>query len=101
MNQSNNPDTVVSAVAMIISFGSDIGNGGNKTTDDNTDVIVSIHLADYSDKCSKHNDDGSVELFESTANDGRTSDNNVSITDASDVAGELENDNIDDDVITG
>ena len=81
-------------------FGTDIGDGGNKTTDDSTDAIVSIHLAEYSNKCSKHNDDGSVKSFESTVNDGRTSDNDVSITYAPNVAGELENDNIDDDVIT-
>ena len=100
MNQLNYPDTVIATVAMITSFGSDIGDGGNKTTND-TDAIISIHLADYSSKCFKHDNDGSIESFESTANDGRTSSDDVSIADAPDVAGELENDNIDDDIITG
>ena len=62
----------------------------------NTDTIVSIHSADYSDDCSKHNDDGSIESFEYMANDGRTSDHK----DVS-VASEFENDNIDDSVTTG
>ena len=39
-------------------------------------------------------------MFESIANDGRTSDKDVSIADAPDVAGEFENNNIDDNVIT-
>ena len=46
------------------------------------------------------NHDESIESFE-FSNSGRTSDNTVSITDASAVASELENDNIDDDVING
>ena len=97
VNQSNYSNTVVAAVAMIASFGSDGGDKLNKTMNETTEGIVSIHLADYVNKCSQHNDDGSVESFESIANDGRTIDNDdVSIG----VASELENDNIDDNVIT-
>ena len=59
-----------------------------------TDVIVSIHLVDYSNNCFKHNNNGSIKSFESTANDGRTSNNNVFIADESDAASDLENDNI-------
>ena len=65
-------------------------------------MIVSIHLANYSNKCSKYNNDDSVKSFKSIANDGRTSDNNdVSIADTLGVVSELENDTIDDNVITG
>lgn len=93
---------VVATVVTITSFGTDVGDGGNITTDNNTNIIVSIHLADYRDKCSKHNNDGSAESFESIENDGRTSDNNnVSITDALDVTGKLNNENTDNTVITG
>ena len=87
---------------MITSFRSDVGGGENKSRNEITKGIVSIHLADYSNKCSKHNNNGLVESFESIANDERTSDNKgVSITDAPGVASELENDNIDDNIITG
>ena len=87
---------------MITSFESDAGDGGNKTTNGTPKGIVSIHLADYGNKCSKHNNDGSVKSFESTANDGRTSDDDdVPITDTPGVISELENDNIDDNVVTG
>ena len=81
---------VVAAVAMITSFRSDIGNGGSTTTNETTDVIISIHLADYSDEYSKHNDDCSVKTFEYIANDGSTSDNNnISIADTPGNASEL------------
>ena len=59
---------------MITSFGNDnITSRGNNTKNTNktSEVIVSIHLADSGDDCS--NDvDGSVESFESTADDRET-----------------------------
>ena len=57
------------AYAMITSFETDICNGGNKHMNNSTNAIVSIHLADFSNKCSKHNDKGSGKSFESIAND--------------------------------
>ena len=97
---SNYPDIVITAAAMITSFWIDFGpmvngNGGDKNTS-NTNTIVSIHSADYSDNCSKHDDDRPIKSFDSIANDGRTSD----YQDVS-VASELENDDIADTVITG
>ena len=87
---------------MIKLLGSNLGDGGNKNTNEIPEKIISIHLADYSNKCSKHNDGGSVASFESTANDSRTSDNDdIPVADASAVISELENDNIDDNVVTG
>ena len=99
MNQSYYPNIVITASIMIASFGIDFGpmvngNGGDKNTSD-TDTIVSIHSAGYSGNCSKHDDDESIELFESIANDGRTSNYEDVL-----VASELENDNIDDNVST-
>ena len=60
---------------MITSFGIVSGpmassNGGDKTTTD-TNTIVSIHLADYSNDCSKHNHHASIKSFESITNDGK------------------------------
>ena len=73
-----------------------------KITNEIPEKIISVHLADHGNKCSKHNNDSSVVSFESTANDVRTSDDNdVSVADALWVISELENDNIDDDVVTG
>ena len=89
MNQSNYFDKVIGVVAMITSFGSDVGNGGNKTTND-IDVITLIHLADCSNDCSKHNDGRSINSFESTTNDRRTSNDSVSNTDAPNAASDLE-----------
>ena len=65
VNQSNYPDTVVDAVAMITSFGNGSSNGkgggkGNSNDANKTpEAIVSIHLADDGNDCS-NNDDGSV-----------------------------------------
>ena len=99
MKQSNYPDTVISAFAMTTSFWIDFGpivngNGGDKNTS-NTNTIVSIHSTDYSNNCSKHNDDESIKLFESIANNGRTNDYEDVL-----VTSELENDNISDNFIT-
>ena len=70
------------------------GDGGDKNIN-NTDTIVSIHSADYSDDCSKRNNDGSIESFEFIANDGRTSDYKDVL-----VTSELHDDNINDNIIT-
>ena len=99
VNQSNYPNTVITASNIIASLGIDFvpmvnGNGEDKNTN-NTDNIVSIHSADYSDDCSKHNDDGRIESFDTIANDRRTSNYKDVL-----VASELENDNIDDNFIT-
>ena len=61
---------------MITSFGNDdiTGRGNNnKNTNKTPKAIVSIHLAECGDNCS-NDDDGSVESFESTANDRGTND---------------------------
>ena len=101
VNQSNYPDTVVDIVAMIASFGTDEGDGSNKNTNEISEKIVSIHLANYGNKCSKQDDDGSVASFKATSNDESTSDDDaVPIADAPTVTSELENDNIDDNVVT-
>ena len=99
VNQSNYPNTVITASTMITSFGIDFvpmvnGDKGDKNTN-NTNTIVSIHSADYSNDCSTHDDDGPFKSFESIANDERTS-NYQDIL----VASELENNNIDDNIIT-
>ena len=64
VNQSNYPDTVVKAVAMITSFEND--NMGRDKGDNNTNKtpkgIVFIHIADCVDDCSNDND-GSVASF--------------------------------------
>ena len=77
VNQSNYPDTVVEAVAMITSFGNadsgGRGNNNNNNTNKTPKAIVSIHLADGGDDCS-HDNDRSVESFESTADDRGTKD---------------------------
>ena len=77
VNQSNYPDTVVDAVAMITLFGNgnDKGGGGgnNNNVNKTPESIVSIHLADDGNDCS-NNDDGSVESFESIADERRTAD---------------------------
>ena len=49
------------------------GYGGDKNIS-NIEYIVSIHPTDYSNGCSKHNDDGTIKLFEYIANNGRASD---------------------------
>ena len=69
VNQSNYPDTVVDAVAMITSFGTDDGDGGNKNTNEIPENIVSIHLADCGDNYYKQDNKGSILSFESIAND--------------------------------
>ena len=103
VNQSNYPDTVVEAVAMITSFGNDDtggGRGNNKITNKIPEVIVSIHLADCGDDCS-NDDDGSVAPFESTANDqGTTDDNDLPDVSAPVVDSEFGNDNINENVET-
>ena len=102
VNQLNHPNTVIAVVAVITSFGSPggkDGNGGN-TNISNTDAIISLHLADYSDNCCNNND-RSNGSFKSIANNGRASKDDVPITDAVVVANDLENDNINESVITG
>ena len=61
VNQSNFPDTVVEAVAMITLFGNDDTGRekGNNNTNKTPEGIISIHLANYGNNCS-NNDDGSV-----------------------------------------
>ena len=70
INQSNYPNMVVKAVAMITSFGNDdvYRVRGNKNTNGIPEAIISIHLANYGDDCSNPDDDGSVVSFKSTAN---------------------------------
>ena len=60
---------------------------------------MSFHLADNSDNCSNAND-RSIRLFEFKVNDGRASNNNASVADTPVVTSKLENDNINDDVVT-
>ena len=77
VNQSNYPDTMVEVVAMFTSFGNADsgarGNNNNNNTNKTPEAIVPIHLVDGSDDCS-HDDDGSVESFECTADDWGTND---------------------------
>ena len=104
INQSNYSDTVVKAVAMIISFGNDDvdRDRDNKNTNEIPKAIVSIHLADCGDDCSNSDDDGSVISFTSTANDRRTSDNNdLPGAEAPAVNSKFRNDNINENVMTG
>ena len=90
------------AVEMITSFGSDGGDGGHTNTNEIPEEILSIHLANYGKECSKHNYNSSVASFESTAYDGRTInyDDDVPVADAPTATSDLENDNIDDTVVT-
>ena len=69
---------MVEVVAMITSFGNDDmdRDRGNKNTNKIPEAMVSIHLANCGDDCSKPDNDGSVVSFESTANDQGTTDNN-------------------------
>ena len=103
VNQSNYPNTVVEAVAIITSFGKDDtggGRGNNKITNKILEAIVSIHLADCGDNCSNDND-GSVASSESTTNDrGTTDDNDLPDVLAPTVNSEFGNDNINENVET-
>ena len=98
VNQSNYPNNVIEAVAMITSFGNDdiTGRGNNnKNTNKISKAIVSIHLADCGDDCS-NDDDGSVVSFESIENDqGTNDDNDLPAVLAPVVNSEFGNDNID------
>lgn len=92
VNQSNylDTDTAAMTVTVIISFRNNSGSGrkegrGDKNTN-KPNAIVSFNLTDDSNKCS-NGDDGSIKLFESTTNNGRASNNNVTIADAPDNAG--------------
>ena len=102
MNQSNYPDTVVEAVAMITLFGNadsgGRGNNNNNNTNKTPKAIVSIHLAECGDDCS-NDDDGSVGSFESTANDrGTNEDSESPDVSAPVVNSEFGNDNSDENV---
>ena len=103
VNQSNYPDIVVEAVAMITSFcNDDIGGGrdNNRITNKIPEMIVSIHLADCGNDCS-NDDDGSAASFESTANyRGTTDDNDLPDVLAPVVNSEFGNDNINENVET-
>ena len=96
VNQSNYPDTAIAAATMTTTFGLDFwpvvnGYGRDRNTND-TDTIVLIHSADYSNDCSKHNDDRPNKSFGYISNDGRTSGYEDVL-----VASELENELINDD----
>ena len=97
VNQSNYPNTVVEAVVMITSFGNNDtggGRGNNKFTNKIPEGIVFIHLANQGNDCSNE-DDGSVSLFDSTANNrGITDGNKLPDVLAPVVNNEFGNDNI-------
>ena len=104
VNQSNYPNTVVEVVAMMTSFGNDDvdRDRGNKNTNKIPEAIVSIHLANCNHNCSKPDDDGSVVSFESTAYDQGTTDNDdLPCVEAPVVDSKFENDNINENVVTG
>ena len=104
INQSNYPNTVFKAVAIITSFGNDDAgrDRGNKNTNKTPEGIVSIHLSDCGDDCSKPDNDGLVVSFESTANDqGTTDDDGLPGAEAPAIDSEFGNDNINENVETG
>ena len=96
VNQTNYPNTMITEVVLITSFGwnsGSVGGGGDKDINKPVAILL-LHLADDSDNNSNDND-GSVGLFESEdLNDGRASNDNVSIANIPATAYELENDNI-------
>ena len=93
---------MVDAVTMITSFITDDADGGNKNINDILKKIVSIHLTYCGNNCSNLDNDGSVVSFETTADDQRTNDDNdLSGTGTAPVNSELENDNSDENVVTG
>ena len=93
---------MIVTVALIILFGKNSessGSGGDKSTN-KPDIIVSLHLADDSNNYSD-DDDESVGSFESKdLHDGRASNDDLSTIDVPTTASELENDNINDSVVT-
>ena len=104
VDQVNYPDAVIAAVVMITSFGKNSWSDGNEDGGDKntskTDAIVSLHSADDINDCSNDND-GSIGSFESKVlNNGKASNNNISIVNVPVVANKLGNDDIDDDVVT-
>ena len=95
---------MVKAVAIITSFGNDDvdRDRDNKNKNEIPEVIVPIHLGDCNKDYSNPDDDGSVVLFESTANDQRTSDaNDLPGAEAPAVNSEFGNGNINENVVTG
>ena len=89
---------------MITSFGNnDAGRDrGNNNINKTPKGVVSIHLADCSDDCSKPDNDGSVVSFESIANDQRTTDqDDLPGVEAPAVDSEFGNENINENVETG
>ena len=95
VNQTNYPDRVIMTVAFITSFGENStrtgGGGGSKDTE-RPNAIVALYLVDDSNNNSDY-DDEPVESFESNdLNDGRTSNDAVSIADTPSITCQLKND---------
>ena len=105
MDAKNSPSTIVTTIALIISFGASSGRtsgGGGEKDTNKLDGIVSLHLADDSNN-NLDDDDELVESFESDdSNDEMTNSDNMStsIADGPVTTSELQTD-ITDGVVTG